>query len=166
MISTLSLLALSAAAYAEDAPPASANGNTGNVRHGVRVGYVYANGAEKAGLDEPHLFALGWEAAFRLSGNGDLDFLLVPNLMFLGMNQGIVIPSANLLVGFAVQDMIEAGAGVNLTLGTEQPLHMIMAVGFTPKVADLQVPFTLSYVPDVDGNWRMGLTTGVNWGAK
>jgi hypothetical protein len=40
---------------------------------------------------------------------------------------------------------------------------MIVAAGWTPKVGDINVPFHISYVPDVDGHWRSYLTTGVNW---
>jgi hypothetical protein len=28
----------------------------------------------------------------------------------------------------------------------------------------LQLPVAVSFVPDNDGYWRLGLTAGVNWG--
>ena len=171
-----SVLAFSSAALAEEAPAEptfsqkyaapSPVDPTSDIRHGLRLGYVYAEGARRAGLDSNHLFAMGWEANFRIAGNDTIDFLVVPNVMVLGVNQGLFIPSGNLLVGASLGHFFEVGAGANLTLGTEQPLHMVMAVGITPRVGELQVPISLSYIPDNDGNFRAALTTGVNWGMK
>jgi hypothetical protein len=40
---------------------------------------------------------------------------------------------------------------------------MVMGVGYTPQVGSFNVPLHASFIPDVDGNWRAQLTTGVNW---
>jgi hypothetical protein len=109
---------------------------------------------------------MGYEGEFRLLGTKDLDFILVTNVMALGMNQGTFVPVGNLLVGMQVANFVEVGAGMNLAFTPYPSLHMVTAVAVTPQVGELQVPIALSYVPDVDGSWRVGLTAGVNWGAK
>ncbi len=140
----------------------------GAIRHGVRVGYVYANGAEdSSALSEPHLFAMGYEAEFRVASGGDIDFLIVPNILVLGMNQGVFIPTANVIFGVSLKQFVEAGVGANFAPSESgNVVHMVMAAGVTPKMGTLQLPVALSYVPDVEGYWRIGLTAGVNWGAE
>ncbi len=188
MLNTLAAIALTSLVWAEEAPasdapaptsdapteqpdtfsgrhPSTAS-NEGVVRHGVRVGYVHLNQAELAGYRDPGFFALGWEAEFRLLGSEQVDFILVTNVMGLGMNQGLLLPSGNLLVGVHIGQFVELGTGVNLVITPTPLLHMIVAVAVTPKVGSLQVPIALSYVPDVDGFWKVGFTAGVNWGSK
>jgi hypothetical protein len=36
-------------------------------------------------------------------------------------------------------------------------------VGYTADAGIFSVPVHLSYIPDVDGFYRMAVTTGVNW---
>lgn len=137
------------------------------VRHGVRIGYVYANNAEKSSiLDSPHLFAMGYEAEFRIASGGPMDVLIVPNIMLLGLNQGAIIPSANLLLGASFHDLLELGVGGNFAPSeSNKVVHMVAAVAVTPSMGELQVPIAFSFIPDNDGDWRLGLTFGVNWGA-
>lgn len=137
------------------------------VRHGVRIGYVYANNAEKSSiLDSPHLFAMGYEAEFRIASGGPMDVLIVPNIMLLGLNQGAIIPSANLLLGASFNDLLEVGVGGNFAPSESgKVVHMVAAVAVTPAMGELQVPIAFSFIPDNDGDWRLGLTAGVNWGA-
>ena len=79
----------------------------------------------------------------------------------------IIIPSGNLITGLEIADRLQLGAGPNVSLGDpsdqDHLLHMIMAVGTTPQVGDLSIPVHLSYIPDVDGYYRVAVTTGVNW---
>ncbi len=180
MLTPLVLLALTSLAQADDSTgtDAPADGDTfsdrhpesdpnnGNVRHGIRIGYVYLNQSELAGLKDPSLFGVGWEGEFRMIGSESVDFILVTNVMALGMNQGLLLPTGNLLFGAHIGNMVEFGAGVNASLAPTPALHMIVAGAVTPKVGTLQLPIALSYVPDVDGFWKVGLTVGVNWGAE
>jgi hypothetical protein len=40
---------------------------------------------------------------------------------------------------------------------------VVFAGGWTPVIGSFYVPVHAFYVPDVDGNWRTGVTLGVNW---
>lgn len=42
-------------------------------------------------------------------------------------------------------------------------VHQIVAVGWTPEVGAFNVPFHVTWIPDVDQHWRLGATVGVNW---
>jgi hypothetical protein len=138
-----------------------------NIRHGFRLGYVYANHAEESSiLDSPHLFLMGYEAEFRIASGGPMDVIIVPNVSALGLNQGTLIPTASLLLGAAFGDLFEIGVGGNVAPSESgRALHMIAAVAVTPMMGTLQLPVALSFVPDNDGYWRAGLSVGVNWGA-
>jgi hypothetical protein len=137
------------------------------MRHGFRIGYVYANrGEESAELDSPHLFLMGYEAEFRIASGGPMDVIIVPNISVLGLNQGTLIPTASLLLGAAFSGFFEIGVGGNVAPSASgRSLHMVAAVAITPMMGTLQVPVALSFVPDNDDYWRVGLTVGVNWGA-
>ena len=136
------------------------------VRHGFRVGYVYANHGEKSQyLDSGHLFAIGYEAEFRIASGGPMDVLVVPNVLVLGLNQGVFLPTANLIVGASFNHFLEIGVGGNFAPSDSgKVVHMIAAVAITPNMGTLQLPLALSFVPDNDDDWRVGLTAGVNWG--
>lgn len=136
------------------------------VRHGFRVGYVYANkGEDSPILDSGHLFAMGYEAEFRIASGGSMDVIIVPNVILLGMNQGVVIPTVNALVGVSFNKFVELGVGGNLAPSDSGNIvHMVAAVAITPSMGTLQLPVAVSFVPDNDGYWRLGLTAGVNWG--
>ena len=148
-------------------PTASAHG-ADFVRHGFRAGYVYANNADKLGvLDSPNLFAMGYEAEFRILGDQGLDFVIVPNVMILGMNQGLFIPTTNALIGLSYNDFVKVGVGGNVTPSVNGSwVHMVAAVEVAPSVGKLQLPVALSFIPDNHDNWRVGLTFGVNWPKK
>ncbi|MEZ4235459.1 MAG: hypothetical protein R3F59_04715 [Myxococcota bacterium] len=82
-------------------------------RHGFRIGYAYYPEAE---LDDPHLFVMGYETSQRMYGGAGLDVLLVENVVVGGLNQSLVIPSGNLLIGASVRDTWEFGVGPNFAV--------------------------------------------------
>ncbi|MFZ5477304.1 MAG: hypothetical protein ACOZNI_11070 [Myxococcota bacterium] len=130
--------------------------------HGFRLGYSYVN---TTALPSPHLFVFGYEMSQRIEGGGPIDVILVENVMLAGLNQSYAIPSMNLVTGVEIDKRVQVGVGVNLAAFDENGnlTHMIMAIGYMPKFGKITTPFHLSYIPDVDGAWRMAATTGVNW---
>ena len=80
-----------------------------------------------------------------------------------GLEQSKFWPSGNLLIGFEMRNSFQIGVGVNLTPLKESFAHTIFAAGWTPRAGAFYVPLHFFFVPDVDGNHRMGVTTGVTW---
>lgn len=134
------------------------------VRHGFRAGYVYANRAEDSGLfSSPHLFSIGYEGEVVIASGEGIDFMMVPNITLLGLNQGVLLPSANGLIGLSFYDTIKVGVGANITPVGYSWVNMVAAVAFVPTVGKLQLPMALSYVPSETDHFRVGLSLGVNW---
>jgi hypothetical protein len=146
--------------------------------HGFRLGYAYLMNinapvdsrnpssqtmAEKYGIRTPHEFLIGYEVTFRLVGHDWLNVLFVSNAMVSGLEQSKIFPSLNSLIGFELGNTFQAGVGVNLMPVMDKPAHMMVAAGWTPRVGDFYTPIHAFYVPDVDGQSRMGVTLGVNW---
>jgi hypothetical protein len=136
------------------------------MRHGFRMGYGYVNldleKEEHEYLRSNWLYLLGYELNQTLYSGSWLNVLFVENLSVVGINQSIFIPTGNLLMGFEFNERFQLASGINVT-PTDTWCHMVIAAGWTPQVGDIHVPFHISYVPDVNDNWRAYLTTGVNW---
>lgn len=137
----------------------------GGVRHGVRTGYVYANNAEESGmLSSPHLFVIGYEAELTVTGDKGLDFIVVPNILLLGLNQGVVLPSASTLIGLSLFNTVKFGVGANFSPSVDGTwVHMVAAAEVVSNVGKLQLPMAVSFIPSETGDWRLGFTVGVNW---
>ena len=150
------------------------------VLHGFRMGYLYianydkpipsddpsclnCSMKERYELRTPHQFLIGYEVMGRLIGHGWLNVVLVGNVLVSGLEQSKFWPSANALIGFELDHSFQVGVGANFTLEEEKPAHMVMAAGWTPLIGSFYVPVHAFFVPDVDGNHRMGGTVGVNW---
>lgn len=146
--------------------------------HGFRLGYLTVLNidapadptvpnspslAEKYDIRSAHQFVIGYEAAWRMIGHDWLNVLLVGNAMIAGIEQSRIFPSANMLIGFEMFELAQLGVGVNVMPVGDKPAHMIMALGATPRVGDIYTPIHAFFIPDVDGQHRMGLTVGVNW---
>lgn len=134
--------------------------------HGFRLGYAYANGSElHPKVKTPHMFVMGYEFTQRLAGGEWLTVIAVENISLSGINQSLFIPTANVLVGFELNKMAQIGVGPNISPFdvNEKYVHMVAAGGFTANAGSFNVPIHAYYIPDVDGDWRAGLTTGVNW---
>lgn len=143
-------------------------------RKGLRFGYNYVNqGAEKTALNDnprlssPHMFAMGYELQQTMAGGDWLDILFIQNVTISGLEQSLVIPSANALVGFEINKKLQAGVGVNASPADPADdgnyVHLVTAVGWTQQAGSLSVPLHLVFIPDVNDYWRCAITTGVNW---
>jgi hypothetical protein len=132
--------------------------------HGFRLGYLYLNDPP-APLQSPHLFVLGYELTQRALGGSWLDVIFVENLSVAGLNQSVFLPSGNALVGFRLGRQVELGTGVNVTPfdPNGKYWHQVLAAGWTPGAGAFAVPVHVTLIPDVDGQWRVGATVGVNW---
>ncbi len=143
--------------------------------HGFRLGYNYwfrlnrstcadcPSLGQRYGLRSPHSFVIGYEVAYRMIGNSWLNVLLVGNASVAGIEQSRVLPSANLLIGAELDESFQIGVGVNVAPVEDKVTHMIAAAGWTPAVGEFYTPVHLYFIPDVDGNHRMGATVGVTW---
>ena len=145
-------------------------------RKGLRFGYNYVNkGADQnpetpwtePRLSSPHMFAMGFEMQQTMSGGDWLDILFIQNVTISGLEQSLVIPSVNALVGFEINKKLQAGVGINAApvdpSDDDNFVHLVTAVGWTQQAGSLSVPLHLVFIPDVNDYWRCAVTTGVNW---
>ena len=161
------LMATSTPAYGADHTTGIA-GEQWTFRKGMRFGYSYANNADESEkLASPHMFAMGFELQQTMSGGDWLDILFIQNAVVTGLEQSVVIPTANALVGFEVNNAFQIGVGVNLSAydssGNDNYIHLVSALGWTQEAGVFSVPIHFVYIPDVNGYYRFAVTTGVNW---
>jgi|TARA_R110001583_G_scaffold16234_10_gene66231 hypothetical protein len=139
-----------------------------STRKGMRFGYNYANKADESDrLESPHMFAIGFEMQQTMDGDSWLDLLFIQNLTISGLDQSVVLPSANALVGFEIKDSLQLAVGANATIvdpsDSNHYLHLVTAVGWTQDAGIFSVPVHLIFVPDVNDYYRVAVTTGINW---
>jgi hypothetical protein len=137
-------------------------------RKGLRFGYNYANKADESDrLDSSHMFAMGFETQQTMDGDSWLDLLFIQNLTISGLDQSVILPSANALVGFEVKDALQLAVGANATIvdpsGEDHYFHLVAAIGWTQDAGIFSVPVHLVFIPDVNDYYRVAVTTGVNW---
>lgn len=145
-------------------------------QHGFRLGWTYIQNYDKMGtrenggslkdefgLKSPNMMLLGYEGFYRIVGHSWLNVLMVGNVTVAGLEQSKFIPAASGLIGFEFNRSFQLGVGVNLTPDPEAVSHMIAAAGWTPQVGKISVPLHFFYVPDTEGNNRMGATVGMTW---
>jgi len=162
-------LGLSTPAIADDhAVGGGASDAEWTKRKGMRFGYNYANKADESDrLDSPHMFAIGFETQQTMDGDSWLDILFIQNLTVSGLEQSVLVPSANALVGFEIQDALQLAVGANVTVYDPSEenhyFHLVTAIGWTQDAGIFSVPVHLIYVPDVNNYYRLAVTTGVNW---
>ena len=145
-------------------------------RKGLRFGYNYVNkGADQnpetpnkePRLNSPHMFAIGFEMQQTMAGGDWLDILFIQNATISGLEQSLLIPSANVLVGFEINNALQLAVGANAApvdpADAGNYLHLVSAVGWTQQAGSLSVPLHLVFIPDVNDYWRCAVTTGVNW---
>jgi hypothetical protein len=144
--------------------------------NGFRIGYAYTANDEKplsslggrsfreaVGTRSPHSFLLGYEIMVRMIGHGWLNVILTTNVVLAGLEQSKVMPSGNALIGFEFANSFQLGVGTHLTPLKGQEAHTIFGAGWTPRVGSFFVPAHAFFIPDVDGNHRVGMMTGVTW---
>lgn len=144
--------------------------------HGFRLGYAYTANYDKPveSLDgesfkdktktkSPNSFLIGYEGFVRMVGHSWLNVILVGNVLLAGLEQSKVLPSGNALIGFEFNNSFQVGVGAHLTPLKGQEAHTAFAAGWTPRVGTFYVPVHAFFVPDVDGNHRMGMLTGVTF---
>lgn len=146
--------------------------------HGFRLGYLYVNGIEalldsrdpdglryweRYDMRAPHLFMIGYEATLRMIGYDWLNVIVTANILIAGLEQSRFFPSLNLILGAEISQLAQIGIGISLTPTKEQPAHMLIAAGFTPRVGSFYVPLHAFFVPDMDGHHKFGMTVGVNF---
>jgi hypothetical protein len=144
--------------------------------HGFRLGYGYVSNLDKpvaafhgeslkdkTGMTTPHHLLMGYEGMLRLVGHSWLNVILVGNVVVAGLEQSKVLPTANGLLGFEIDNSFQLGVGPSLTPLAGSEAHAIFAAGWTPRVGSFYVPVHAFFIPDVDGVHRMGITTGVTW---
>jgi len=144
-------------------------------QHGFRIGWTYLYNMNKAtrengmslkeefGLKSPNMMLLGYEGFYRIVGHSWLNVLVVGNVTVAGLEQSKFIPAGSGLIGFEFDRSFQLGVGVNVTPDPEAPTHMIVAAGWTPKVGAISTPLHFFFVPDTEGNHRMGATIGMSW---
>jgi hypothetical protein len=137
-------------------------------RKGMRFGYSYINkGTDSGKLKNPSMFTMGFEAQQTMKGGEWLDILFIQNVTVGGLEQSLLIPSVNGLVGFEVNQRLQVGVGINATLadpsGEDNYLHLVTAAGWTQPAGFFSVPVHVVFIPDVNDYWRLAATTGVNW---
>ena len=137
-------------------------------RMGMRFGYNYANKADESDrLESPHMFAIGFEMQQTMDGDAWLDLLFIQNLTISGLDQSVLLPSANVLVGFEIKDALQLAVGANATIvdpsDENHYFHLVSAIGWTQAAGMFSVPLHLVFIPDVNDYYRVAITTGVNW---
>jgi len=165
-------LGLSTPAFADDHAVGGENSASSEMewttRKGIRFGYNYANKADESDrLARPHMFAIGFEMQQTMDGDSWLDLLFIQNLTVSGLDQSVVLPSGNALVGFEIKDALQLAVGVNATVvdpsDENHYVHLVTAVGWTQDAGIFSVPVHLIFVPDVNEYYRVAVTTGINW---
>lgn len=147
--------------------------------HGFRLGYLFVSNtdqpidpsagrgsqtyAERYDMRSEHMFMIGYEAAWRMIGHDWLNLLLIGNVMIAGLEQSRFFPSGNLMLGFEIAQMAQIGVGVSVTPTKEEPAHIVFAAGWTPRIGSFYVPVHAFFVPDIQGNHKLGLTVGINF---
>jgi len=137
-------------------------------RKGLRFGYNYAHKADESDrLQSPHMFAIGFETQQTMDGDSWLDILFIQNITVSGLEQSVIVPSANAAVGFEIQDALQLAVGANVTIydpsGEDHYFHLVTAIGWTQDAGIFSVPLHLVFIPDVNDYYRLAVTTGVNW---
>jgi hypothetical protein len=161
-----------------DAPPPGDEPELDRFLHGFRLGYLYIHDIEspvdsenpmsqpyddRYGIRSPHMFMLGYELAVRIFGHDWLNMLLIGNVLIAGFEQSRFFPSANFMLGFEFDEMLQLGVGVSLTPTKDDPAHIVAAAGWTPRVGEFYLPIHFFFVPDINGHHKLGATLGVTF---
>jgi hypothetical protein len=131
---------------------------------GPRIGFtVLSNGVvDKLKEEEidvrPMITQFGWQFEKRFYGGKDgLSAITEVVVLAGGLEQSVLLPSLNWLVGLRTKDGFEFGVGPNVTpVGTA----MVYAAGVTIRSAALNFPVNVAVAPTRSGV-RVSLLTGI-----
>ena len=134
------------------------------VTHGFRIGYTYGHNLDRNtnfDIRSSHMSTMGYEITEAIdSGLDGFRIVFVQNLVVSGLEQGLALPSLSALVGYELFGIAQMGVGGNFGV---TGARMIIAAGFNPQAGNFQVPVHMHFIPDPSGDWRIGLSTGVNF---
>ena len=114
-------------------------------------------------------FGLNVERRIQL-GTTDSHFVFQEILVIGGLDQNLVMPSLNTLIGFRSHAGLEIGLGPNLSLAVVDgrpslAVSVLYAIGWTFSFSDVHVPVNVAIVPTPrGGNPRLTVITGFNFG--
>lgn len=131
---------------------------------GPRFGVTYLQGQLARDLEEtfgaqPYVTQFGWQVENRFftltNGNsGIVEFVALLG----GMEQGLFLPSATMLVGMRNYKGMEFGFGPNVSLTGSA---IAFAAGITVQSSGINFPINVAYVPGPGGG-RVSLLVGFN----
>lgn len=155
----LLILTLGTPAAAQAPPPVSETVDLSGPRFGLTLlsDGVVGKLREKNLAVGPAVSQFGWqwEKQFYTSGSG---VTMVTEWVVLagGLEQNVVLPSLNWLVGIRTREGIEFGLGPNITpAGTA----LVFAAGMTFRAGPMNVPLNVAVVPSSSGT-RVSVLTG------
>ena len=135
-------------------------------RSGFRLGAAYLIGgsvtAERDGKHVAPLMTLfGWQLEHQFpTGKKDLPVPMTEFILLVGgIEQGIALPSASLLLGLRQPNGWEAGLGPTLT---GAGIQLALGAGVTRSAGALNIPFNLAVAPGRRGA-SISFTTGFNY---
>ena len=135
-----------------------------STRHGFRLGYTYGHNIDRNhsfNIRSPHMATMGYEVTEAVeSGLDGFKIIFVQNIMVSGLEQGLVLPSITAMVGYEVFGIAQMGIGGNVGVSGAR---MVIAAGLNPQAGNFQVPIHMHFIPDPEGKWRIGVSTGVNF---
>jgi len=105
----------------------------------------------------------GWQLETRFIESEEISGLVEWVFLVGGMERGLFLPSVSSLFGMRAKGGFEGALGPNLSL---TGVGMVLAVGYTFKTGNLNVPVNLSFVPgkskthEEGGGWDWDDATG------
>jgi hypothetical protein len=150
-----------------DAPTPKQYYASASITHGFRLGGAYLMGMDEAtrrqyGLSIPFVMLMGYEIIERVAVSRDVNVVFAQNLLIGGFEQSTFTFSLNAVIGMDLFDSFQFGAGLNISPGRNWT-HAVIFVSWTPKLGNVMMPLTLSFVPDKDGDHRIAFTIGISW---
>jgi hypothetical protein len=164
-IALVAVVSSSRDAYAQLVPPPQRPAETIDLA-GPRVGMTVLSDGVRAALRDqrgidigPMISQFGWQKERRFLSSpsgftGVTEFVLLVG----GMDQGVLLPSVNWLVGARTAEGVEFAAGPNLT---SAGVALAVATGVTFRTGNLNIPVNLAAVPSRNG-LRLSFLVGFN----
>ena len=162
---TVALMLFAHDAAAQVVPPPLTPAETMNLS-GPRVGMTFLDTGVRAQLLEerrldlgPMISQFGWQKERRFMSSptgftGVTEFVLLAG----GLDQGVLIPSLNWLVGARTAEGFEFAVGPNLT---PAGVALAAAAGVTFRAGNLNIPVNFAVVPSKSG-LRFSMLAGFN----